>query len=449
MYVERLCWNPVAELIPEKEMQKIQWKKLKYMLNYVYRNSQYYNRVFREKGIHPEDINSFDDFYKKVPLTYKEDLRAMQKESYPFGSNMCVPYSEVRVITASTGTTGKPTYTGFTQHDWEINKECIKRTFWLAGLRPGDVYLHALALSNWISGVAVVEAGHEMGLVVLPIGVPTPAQRMITMILDQHPNAMTCTPSYALHLADRVRELLNKDPKELGIRKMGCGGEPGAGIPSIRKRIEEAWGADVRDVMGTPEQISADWAECQYKCGMHFVAREFVLNELVDPETKEHIEWGEGVEGALVYTALDRECAPLIRFYVADQVKAFTEKCECGYPSYRITVIGRYDDMLKIKGVKTWPSAIADVLSTLTPRVTGEFRLVLSQKPVAFTVSGPIKLVVEHGPGVKPEEFPKLKKEIIDKIASALYWTPDEVELVPPGTLPRPEFKARYMEIKA
>jgi len=250
-------------------------------------------------------------------------------------------------------------------------------------------------------------------------------------------------------LTEKVLETLGKEPSELGIRKITAGGEPGAGIPHIRDQIQRAWGADVRDVLGTPEQIPYGWAECHMKQGMHALNRDFVLNELVDPETKEHIEMSEGAEGALVYTAIDRECAPLMRFYVADHVKVYTEPCECGYPGFRLTVLGRYDDLLKIRGVKTWPTAIRDALTTLSPVVTGEFRIVLSEKPLLFTVLGPVKLVVEHGPNTSAQELATLKGKITSLVQSVLGWSPDEVELVPAGTLLRPEFKAHYVEIKS
>ncbi len=446
---DRLCWNPKSELVSDDEMKTVQLKKLRSMLGHVYRNSPFYRDSFREASLTPEDIKSLGDFYRRVPLTLKDDLRKMQAAQYPFGSNGCIPYNDVRLVTSSTGTTGKPTYTGFSAKDLEMTKEVVKRSFWLCGLRAGDVYLHAFAISNWIAGIPVVDAAMEMGLVCLPVGVPTPAQRMITMIQDQRPTAMSCTPSYAIHLAEKVLEILGKEASELGIRKMTAGGEPGAGIPHIREQIQRSWGADVRDVLGTPEQIPYGWAECRMKQGMHALNRDFILNELVDPETKEHIEMSEGAEGALVYTAIDRECAPLMRFYVADHVKVFTEPCECGYPGFRLTVLGRYDDLLKIRGVKTWPTAIRDALTTLSPAVTGEFRIVLSEKPLLFTVNGPVKLVVEQGPDVSPQDLPTVKGKITNIVQSVLGWTPDEVEMVPAGTLLRPEFKARYVEVKS
>ncbi len=133
---ERLCWNKDMELIPDEKMKDIQWKKLKKTLSFVYEKSAFYKKKFQQAGVKPEDIKSFDDFSYKIPVTTKADLREMQKEGYPLGSNMTVPFKEIVWITASTGTTGKPTYTCCTKHDWEMWMECIKRMFWLGGLRP-------------------------------------------------------------------------------------------------------------------------------------------------------------------------------------------------------------------------------------------------------------------------------------------------------------------------
>ncbi len=448
MYVERLAWNPEMELMSEEKMRRLQWEKLKKMLEYVYEKSPFYRKKFDEAGIKPADIKNFDDFATKVPLTTKEELRDLQAQGYPFGTNLCCNYEDVVLVTASTGTTGKPTYTGVTQRDYQMWKECVKRTFWLAGMRPTDVYLHALALSTWISGYALIDSARELGATLVPVGVPVMAERLLMIAMDTKANAIACTPSYAEHLAERVRQILNRDPRELGFRKMCCGGEPGAGIPAVKKRIEEIWGCDLRDVMGTPEMIPADWVECRFKQGMHFVAREYCLNELVDPDTKAPMDLADGAEGSLVYTSLEKECAPLIRFEVGDRIKVFTSPCECGYPGIRISVIGRIDDMLKVKGVKTWPSAVKDVLSQMMPDVTGIFQIVLSEKPEAFAVRGPVRLRVEYGTSVTQEQLPGLKSRIADRIRTALVWSPDEVELVPEGTLPRAEMKARYIVIE-
>jgi len=445
---DRVCWNPKAELISEKEMKEIQFRKIKRQLRYVYERSAFYKRKLDKAGVKPDDINSLDDYAKKVPFTTKDELRTMQSANPPLGDNLCIPYNEVTLLITSTGTTGKPTYTAVNHHDWEVWMEALKRSFWMSGFRPGDVYLHALNLSTYISGVSYVSAAREFGMAVIPIGVPTPAPRMLSIARECHANVMVATPSYAEHLAEKVKEILNIDPRDFGLRKLGLSGEPGAGEPAVRKRLEELWNADVRDRMGTPEIMPGNRSECSYKNGMHNCARDFIYDEIVDPDTKEPIEVTEGAEGALVYSALEQECYPLLRFYVNDHVKVVTTECECGYPGFTLRVIGRFDDMLKVKGVKIWPSAIKDVISTFVPKVTGEFRIILEEEPIRFAVKGPLKLKVEYGYGVSQEEIKSLPEQIACKIREVLYFTPDLVEMVPPKTLPRAEFKTKYIEIQ-
>lgn len=233
------------------------------------------HKKFNEAGIHPDDINSFADFSRKVPVTTKAELRSMQAEGYPLGSNMTVSRTEIVWITASTGTTGKPTYTCCTKKDWEMWMECAKRMFWLGGLRPEDTHIHALGLSNWISGISFATAAREIGATVIPVGVPTPVDRMLMLIRDLKPTSIVCTPSYAEHLANKCQELLDLKPSELGLRKFFCGGEPGASIPSFRRKMENIWQCDMRDLMGSPEMICGDLIECRLKNGFQIVNREF------------------------------------------------------------------------------------------------------------------------------------------------------------------------------
>ncbi|NNK85874.1 MAG: hypothetical protein HKO91_10030, partial [Desulfobacterales bacterium] len=239
--IDKFVWNEEMELIPDDKMRDIQWNKLKNMLEYVYTNSKFYKSKFDKASVKPSDIKSFDDFSSKIPVTTKDDLRSMQKEGYPLGSNMTVPLEKIVWVTASTGTTGKPTYTCCTQKDWNMWMECIKRMFWLGGLRPGDVHFHALGLSNWISGISFTQAAREIGATVVSVGVPTPAERMLMLIQDIGATSMVSTPSYAEHLAERI-EGFGQNPKEIGIKKLVCGGEPGAGIPRVKEKIENLWG---------------------------------------------------------------------------------------------------------------------------------------------------------------------------------------------------------------
>jgi len=443
-----LVWNKEMELMPDSRMKEIQWNELKKMLKFVYHNSAFYKNKFQQAGITPGDIKDFNDFSKKLPVTTKTEIRDMQKGGYLLGDNMTVAKDEIVWVTSSTGTTGKPTYTCCTKNDWAMWMESIKRMFWLGGLRPHDVHLHALGLSNWISGISFVTAAREIGAMVIPVGVPTPAERMLMLIQETKPTSIVCTPSYAEHLAIKCKEILGIEAYELGIRKFMCGGEPGAGIPAVKEKIENLWDCDLRDLWGSPEMIAGDKIECYKKQGMHIVNREFCYNEVCDPETKLPIELEDGVEGAFVYTALTKEAGPLIRFDVQDQVKVFTKPCDCGYPGIRVTVTGRYDDMLKIKGIKLWPSTIKDVLSTIEPKITSNFKIVLKEKPTAFRVNGPVKLMVEHGLDIDPSSFESLKLEIDNKLRKSVIWAPEMIEIVPPGSIPAPEFKAQYIEIE-
>lgn len=444
---ERLAWNEEMELMPEDKMRDIQWRKLKETLDFTYQNSPFYRKKWDEAGVSPSDIRSFDDFSAKIPVTTKDDLRTMQKERYPLGSNSTVPMEDIVWVTASTGTTGKPTYTCCTQQDWAMWMECVNRTMWLGGIRPNDVHFHALGLSNWISGISCTQGARQIGATVVSVGVPTPAERMLMLAQDLGATSMVCTPSYAEHFGERLQRM-GLDPKSLGIRKFLCGGEPGAGIPAVKERIEALWGCSLRDLWGSPEMIPADKTECHLKQGMHIVNRDHCYNEICDPETRLPLDLKDGVEGAFIYTSLGKQAGPIIRFDVRDQVRVLTTPCECGYPGIRVTVTGRYDDMLKIKGVKVWPSTLKDIVSSFAPRVTSLFKIILSEKPTQFRVDGPTKLRIEYGPDVKESELEGLRKEIVEKVRTTTLWAPETVELVPPGSIPPPEFKAKYIEIE-
>lgn len=447
--MEKEVWNEYWELMPEEEIKTIQWQKLKRILNFAYTSSAFYHKKFNEAGIHPDDINSFADFSRKVPVTTKAELRSMQAEGYPLGSNMTVSRAEIVWITASTGTTGKPTYTCCTKKDWEMWMECAKRMFWLGGLRPEDTHIHALGLSNWISGISFATAAREIGATVVPVGVPTPVDRMLMLIRDLKPTSIVCTPSYAEHLANKCQELLDLKPSELGLRKFFCGGEPGASIPSFRRKMENIWQCDMRDLMGSPEMICGDLIECRLKNGFHIVNREFCYNEFCDPVTKMPIEMKDGAEGSRIYTALDKKAGPLIRFDVQDQCQIMVTPCECGYPGIRFNVTGRYDDMLKIKGVKIWPSTIKDITSSFAPKLTGQFKIILQEKPELFTVTGPVKLKVEHAYGLTDNDVENIKKDLVNSIRRSCLWAPENVIMSPPGSIPPAEFKAKYIEIDA
>ena len=183
------------------------------------------------------------------------------------------------------------------------------------------------------------------------------------------------------------------------------------------------------------------WAECEYKNGMHFVGQGACHPEIIDPTTGDVLEVKEGLKGELVYTSIDRECQPLIRFRTRDHVVVTQTTCECGRTGYCIKCIGRTDDMLIVSGVNVYPSAIRDVVGTLVPKVTGEILIQLVEPPPS--VQPPMKIKVEHGQD--PGDLRSLKNEIEKLLREKLIFSSD-VELVPPGTLPKYEYKAKLVE---
>jgi phenylacetate-CoA ligase len=231
------------------------------------------------------------------------------------------------------------------------------------------------------------------------------------------------------------------EPAELGYKKLTVGAEPGGGVPEIRKKLEEDFRARVTEGLGNSDAAPVIFGECPYQQGMHFNAQEYIVCELIDPDTGEVREMRDGAEGELVYTLIDRECSPVVRFRTRDRIIVWTSRCECGRTSFRIRCVGRTDDMLIVLGVNVFPSAIKDVVTSFRPRTTGEI-LVLLDKP-GPNVQPPVRIQVEYTAGVANLEG--LKKEIEGALHDKLLFGPD-VDLVPEGSLPRYEMKAQLIK---
>ena len=257
---------------------------------------------------------------------------------------------------------------------------------------------------------------------------------------------MFCTPSYANYLAEHCREHFNMEPRELGLKIMSVGGEPGGGLPEVRRKIEQEWGCQVLEAMGNADMAPVLFSECPEGNGMHFIAPDFVICELIDPETGQVIPMEDGAEGELVYTAIDRECCPLVRFRTRDLIKVWTEPCACGLKTFRIRCVGRSDDMLIVRGVNVFPSAVKDVISSFDPYTTGAIRILLKQKPPL--VHPPLPIQVEYQGDLSESQLAELKQKIEETLRSKLIFSAD-VQLVPKGTLPRFEMKAKLVHIES
>lgn len=431
-------YNEEIETMPSDNIRRMQLFRLQRQLAYVYACSPFYRRKFDMAGVNPLSIRHLEDL-AAFPFTTKDELRQSQVEAPPLGTHRAAPAGEIIRIHSSSGTTGRPSYVGITRHDRNGWIQSVARVYWSQGVRPDSVVVMGFGMSFFVGGLPLHDAIEEIGATFIPVGTGA-SDRLLGAIRDTEANMLTCTPSYATYLAEYARERMEIEPHTLGIRRIQSGAEPGAGVPAIRRRIEEDWGCTLTEGIGNADLIPVYAAECDEKAGMHFLAPDLMLLELIDPDSEEPIECTEGATGELVATHLDRECVPLVRFRTRDHVVVWTDPCPCGRTGVRLRCVGRTDDMLILRGVNVFPSAVKDVVMSLRPRTTGEIQIVLDQP--GPRVDPPLKIRVEHGPEAPP--LAELKHEIEAALRDKLIFSAD-VELVPPGTLPRYEMKARLV----
>lgn len=430
-------FNEKAETMPLSEIKELQLVKLKKQLAYVYENSPFYRKKFDEAGVKPHNFNRLKDL-ELFPFTTKDELRDSQKQAPPLGSHAAQLLDNIIRIHASSGTTGIPSYVGITARDRDIWTEVVSRCLYSQGVRPNSKVIMGFGIGFFVGGLPLHDANENIGATFIPIGTGA-SDRILSSIDNIKADILTCTPSYAIYLADYIRNQ-GRDPRELGIKRILCGAEPGGGVPGVRKRIEEDWGATVTESLGNADILPVYAAECEERSGNHFLGHEFIYLEVIDQDTGEALELEDGVTGELVATHLDRDCVPLVRFRTRDRVVVWTDPCSCGRTGFRVRCIGRTDDMLIVLGVNVFPSAIKDVVSGFRPRVTGEMQVVLDEP--GPKVEPPLKIRVEHSGD--NEDLVQLKKELEHTLREKLIFAP-LVELVPPETLPRYEMKGQLI----
>ena len=422
--------------MPRDEMRALQLEKLKRQLTRVYEASPYYKAKFDRAKVHPDKLRSLEDL-RYFPFFDKEEERRSQEESkrrfrHPLGMHItCDPKKVIR-ISSTSGTTGSPTFTGYTQRDREAVNETGSRCLYRMGARPGDVVMHAFVLSMWIAGTPVVDLIQNYGATVVPIGALTGVSRFAQIAREVFPKFLNCTPSYAEHLIEKLPEKAGIEAKDLGIEKIMVAGEPGGAIPRVRERIEKGFGgATLYDSIGATGAVFLAACSSEYYEGMHFVAEDYCIFEVVDPKTLEVLPFEDGVEGEVVLTGLEKECAPLIRWRDKDIVQVFTSPAKSGWPGFRFVVKGRADDMLLVRGVNVYPHAVKDVIAGFGSELTGRLQIVLEEPPPVAEPPLPVRVELE---AVLPAERAEtLRREIEEKLHELLRFRA-RVELVPPGT---------------
>ena len=376
--------------------------------------------------------------FEALPFTTKDEIRASLADEPPLGRHLAARPQDVRRIYSTSGTTGDPSYIAVTDADLAAWTDIGSRSYAATGIAPGQRAVLTYNSGPFVAG-AVLDAWQRIGATVIPVGSGN-TERLVKAFQVLGAEALGCTPSYALYLADWCRDR-DIEPRELGVRLFSVAGEPGGGEDATRHAIEEAFGATVREAMGIADVSPSLWGECEEQAGMHFSGEGHVHVELIDPESGAALPFEDEAEGELVYTSLRREAMPVVRFRSRDRVLVATRPCSCGRTSVRVRCIGRTDDLLIVRGTNLFPSAVREVVASFRPRVGGPILI----RPVHTGVrqDAPPRVLVELAEGERADD--ELSGAIQLAIRGKLV-TSTAVELVPYGTLPRSEYKSRLVD---
>lgn len=404
-----------------------QWDRLLALAREIVPANRFVTGKWRAAGLAGAgDLRSWDDF-ARLPFTRKGELVADQAAHPPFGTNLTYPVDQYVRVHQTSGTTGAPLRWLDTQASWDWWLRCWGFVLRGAGLGAGDRVFFPFSFGLFVGFWAGFEGARALGTLAIPGGGQDSAQRLAA-IEALGATALCCTPSYALHLAEAARAR-GLDPAKLAIRTTVHAGEPGAGIPSVRARIEEAWGARAFDHAGMTE-MGAHGFECAAQAGLHVNESEFIA-EIVDPESG-----APSSEGELVLTNLGRAGSPLLRYRTGDRVRAASAPCACGRTFLRLEggILGRVDDMLIVRGVNVFPSALEGIVRRFL--AVDEFQMQVSRRGQMDEV----RLAIEVRDGDSPETAAAVQEAV--RVALGIRV---EVTTVAPGSLPRYELKARRL----
>ena len=408
-------------------------------IRYLFDNSTFYQRKLQQAGFESvEAVGELDDI-AQLPFTEKDEIRETQATAPPFGDHLACAPERLRRVFSTSGTTGVPCYLGLTSDDIDTYATNVARGYSAAGFRAGQRIVVGFNAGPFVAG-AVYYGFDKIGCTVIPVGTGN-TERMVTAIQKLGATGISCTPSYGLYLIDWCQKH-DIDTQTLGLTNMITAGEPGGGDPLIRGRIEKAFGCKVRESMGIGDISLSAWAEDDDGNGMHFMARGAAHVELIDPVSGEPKPWEDGAEGELVYTALKRDAMPLLRFRSRDHVVVNMQPNPSGRTGPRIRCVGRTDDMLIVRGVNLFPSAVRSILKEFVPDVSGMLQIRPKEHGVLQTP--PLPIVVELGEHVTSADS-GLEARIKDEIRSRLLVTAD-IQLVPYGTVPRETYKAKLID---
>ena len=446
MNQERMYWNMKMEpLYGTAEMEKIQLKRLRIQLTRLKAKGGYFARMIDKNRLDPEKLNGFDEFKDKAEIFNKTTWKKIVDDCdgdmlKALDERIACSLDDLIMIATTTGTTGVPSPYAFTQRDlWDFWGEYTARGCWRAGIRASDRVLHCFALSMVIAGLPAAMAYTKVGAAVLPVGAEGKTERILMTQGMWKGTVFLGTPSLLEYLIEQAPNVLGKEVSDLGFKFLVCGAEPGAGIPEVKHKLERSYGAKIFDI-GAGLGYSCDHEEYQ---GMHWLGDDLSYYELVDPDTKQPVPLTNGARGEMLMTNLCTDGLIAIRESAGDVHEVITDPCPCGLTGFRYKVIGRTDDMLKVKGIMVYPSHIKGVINDFVPLVTGEMRIILDENPPR--VVPPLKIRVEYAAGSTKSQLDSLAEEISEAMSKRLKINPSII-WAEPGSLERSTYKGKVFE---
>jgi phenylacetate-CoA ligase len=406
-------------------------------IEHLFDRSRFYRDKLTGAGFaSPRAVGGLDAI-AALPLTEKDELRQSRSAEQPIGSHCTATREEIVRIYSTSGTTGTPSYIPLTASDLEVWVRTSARSYAASGLTRGERIVSTYNAGPFVAGAAL-GAFDRLGLCHIPVGTGN-TERLIAAVDHLKPTVAAMTPSYALHLAEWARQR-GMDLARSSVRRLMVAGEPGGGEPAMRAQLEAAWGASVTEAMGIGDISVSLWGECEAKAGMHFSGRGFVHFELIDPVSGAALPIPDGATGELVLTHLVNRSTPLLRFRTRDHVRLSVGACSCGRTAPRVRCIGRTDDMLIVRGVNVFPSAVREVVNEFTPDVTGV--IMIRPRAAGVRQEPPLPVRVEIAPGAGSEGLAeRIRARLRDKLVVTT-----EIELTPAGSLPRSEYKSKLVE---
>jgi phenylacetate-CoA ligase len=430
--------EPHVETLSWSEQSSIDEPQYREQLGYLFERSAFYREKLGAAGVASAEAAGGLADIAQLPLTEKRELKETATRENPIGTHLCAPPEEIVRIYSTSGTTGTPSYIPLTAGDLDNWVTGSARSYAASGVAAGQRIVSTYNAGPFVAGAALASFD-RIGLCHVPVGTGN-TERLVTAIELLRPEAAVLTPSYAAYVIEWAVER-GIDLAASTVERVLVAGEPGGGEPAFRAKLEQGWGAQVTEAMGIGDIGISLWGECEARDGMHLGARGFVHPELIDPATGDALPLEDGATGELVLTHLRHRAAPLLRFRTRDHVVVRTTPCPCGRTAPRIRCIGRTDDMLIVRGVNVFPSAVREVVGEFAPAVSGHI-LVRPQAP-GVKQEPPLPVAVELAPDAAADTA--LADAIRERLRSVLV-VQTRVELVPWGSLQRSEYKSKLVE---